>query len=152
MATGDAKEVVRRVVEQCWNTGDESLAEEFYAQDFVFHGEQGQDQYGPKSIKEWMRTLRTALRDLTYEIGALYPDGEKVAMRYRVRGTQSGELQGIPPTGNSVDLTGHMILYVRDGKIVEGWGVWDRLGLLQQLGIVPPLGPPAAHEESATTR
>jgi steroid delta-isomerase-like uncharacterized protein len=140
------KEVVRRVVEQCWNTGDESLVEEFYGQGFVFHGEQGQEQHGPDSIKEWMRSLRTALPDLTYEIGAVYADDEKVAMRYHVRGTQSGELQGIPPTGISVDLTGHMILYVRNGKIVEGWGIWDRLGLLQQLRIVPPLGPPTVQE------
>jgi hypothetical protein len=39
-----------------------------------------------------------------------------------------------------------MILYVRNGKIVEGWGIWDRLGLLQQLRIVPPLGPPTVQE------
>jgi len=137
MASGEVKEVVRRAVEECWNTGD---------------GEQGQDQFGPESIKDWMRTLRGAVPDLRYEIGAIYADGEKVAMRYRATGTQTGEFQGIPPTGNSIDLTGHMVLYVRDGKIVEGWGFWDTLGLLQQLGLVPPFGPPAPHEEPAAAR
>src|SRR5438067_168353 len=100
MASGEVKEVVRRTVEECWNTGDESLAEQFYADEFVFHGEQGQDQFGPESIKDWMRTLRGAVPDLRYEIGAIYADGEKVAMRYRATGTQTGEFQGIPPTGN----------------------------------------------------
>lgn len=150
MTRDESKDVVRRAVEECWNTGNQDIVENFYADDFVFHGEGGQDTYGPASIREWLRVVRGALPDLTYEINAIYAEDDKVAFRYNVRGTHEGDFQGIPPTNASVDLTGHQIMRLENGKIVEAWGVWDTLGLLQQLGIVPPFGPPA--EEPAATR
>lgn len=42
--------------------------------------------------------------------------------------------QGIPPKGKSVTVTGITIACLRDGKVIEGWINFDRLGLLQQLG------------------
>lgn len=46
-------------------------------------------------------------------------------------------LRDIPPTGKQVTWRGMDIYHFRDGKIVEGWRSWDRLGLFQQVGLVP---------------
>lgn len=49
-----------------------------------------------------------------------------------------GDFQGIPTTGKQVTQTGIDILRIAGGKVVERWGQFDDLGLLQQLGVVPP--------------
>ena len=72
----------------------------------------------------------------------LGPDcrGGKAAMRFTARGTHKGEFQGIPPTGKQVTLSGINIQHIVDGKIVENWVSLDALGMLQQLGVLPPMG------------
>jgi predicted ester cyclase len=48
-----------------------------------------------------------------------------------------GDLNGVPATGNSIRVVAITIHQVADGKIAETWEVWDTLGLLQQIGVVP---------------
>ena len=89
--------------------------------------------------------IHTAFPDIKYTINAMYAEGDKVATRYSATGTHTGDFRGIPPTGKSFNLTGHMIHRIRNGQKIEGWGVWDTVGLLISLGILPPLalgGPP----------
>jgi predicted ester cyclase len=64
---------------------------------------------------------------------------DKVVTRVYAYGTQTGELFGIPPTGKRMTSTGMAIHRIADGKIVEYWGEVDTLGVLRQLGVIPPL-------------
>ena len=64
-------------------------------------------------------------------------DGDKVATRWTATGTHTGELMGIPPTGKQVTVTGMDINRLVGGKIVEHWGEFDQMGMMQQLGVVP---------------
>jgi predicted ester cyclase len=57
--------------------------------------------------------------------------------RWTGRGTHSGELMGVPPTGKQVTVTGIDIYRVAGGKLVERWGEFDQMGMMQQLGVVP---------------
>ena len=66
--------------------------------------------------------------------------GDKEVVRWTIRGTHTGELMGIPPTGKQVAWTGITIYRLADGKIVEEKGEEDALGFLQQLGVVPGMG------------
>ena len=59
-------------------------------------------------------------------------------VRLRYTGTHRGELQGIPATGRAVSWTGSTIHRVGGGQVTEGWSNLDMIGLLQQLGVVPP--------------
>ena len=68
-------------------------------------------------------------------------EGDKVASRLTVTGTQRGPLpQGIPATGKPVAVALMDMVRVANGKVVERWGVIDNLGLLQQLGVIPVPG------------
>jgi predicted ester cyclase len=60
-----------------------------------------------------------------------------VVVRWVGSGTHVAEVNGIPPTGKSVRVDAISIHKMRDGKIAETWEVWDTLGFLQQLGVVP---------------
>lgn len=49
---------------------------------------------------------------------------------------------GVPPSGKAVIVTGIDMCRVSQGEIVESWAYADALGMLQQRGVLPPLGPP----------
>jgi predicted ester cyclase len=60
-------------------------------------------------------------------------------------GTQEGEFMGIPPSGKRVKVDGMTILYFDKSssssskkKCVERWNMPDMMGLMQQIGAIPP--------------
>lgn len=132
-------DIVRRAIEEGWNKADFSVIDEVYDRDFVFHQEGGEVVNGIDNFKQWVRLIHAAFPDIQYSIEAMYAEGNSVATRYTVRGTHQGDFRGLQPTGKAFDLTGHLIHRIAGGKKVEGWGVWDTLGLLTQLGIIPPV-------------
>lgn len=64
-------------------------------------------------------------------------EGDTVSVRFTGRGTHQGTFNGIPPTGKQITFAGQAIYRIADGKIQEGWALFDALGLLQQLGALP---------------
>jgi C-1 hydroxylase len=57
--------------------------------------------------------------------------------RISATGTHMGPFMGVPATGRSFRIDVIDIVRVVDGRIVEHWGVADRLSIAQQLGVVP---------------
>lgn len=80
--------------------------------------------------------------DLRFTIEQEVAEGDAVVSRWTAKGTNSGPLMGIPPTGKVITMAGINIFRIANGKITEDRTAEDTLGLLQQLGVVPPLGPP----------
>lgn len=66
----------------------------------------------------------------------LLAEGDKVAARITMSGTNAGSFMGIPPTGKHVIFSGIYIARIADGKIIEHWGEEDAVSLLQQLGAL----------------
>ena len=64
--------------------------------------------------------------------------------RLRGRATFHGEILGIPPTGQVVEIAGISIHRLVDGKIVEHWALSDQLSFMQQLGALPAPAPTTA--------
>ena len=94
---------------------------------------------GPDPMKQLVSVYHTAFPDAHWNIESMYSAGDTVTARWTGTGTHRNPLAGIAPTGKSVRVEGIMIFRIADGKIVETWDVWDTLGMLQQLGVVPPL-------------
>jgi predicted ester cyclase len=67
-------------------------------------------------------------------------EGDKVAARFTARGIYKGAFMGLQPTNKSITMTGIEIFRIESSKIAELWGEANLLGLMQQLGILPPLG------------
>jgi predicted ester cyclase len=84
--------------------------------------------------------LLMALPDMQFTIEELLADGDTVVARFTTHGTQTGAFQGIPATGATATASGIAIYRLAGGKIVEQWLEYDRLGTLQQLGLIPVLG------------
>ena len=96
---------------------------------------------GRAGIKQFFAMTRRGLPDYHATVEDEAAEGDKVMYRVTFRGTHQGELMGIPPTGKQVTIAAIDIFRIAEGKIAEHWGIADKLGLLQQLGVAP--GPPA---------
>jgi len=127
------KALIRRWVEEGWNKGNLDLANEMYANTYVGHGI---DVRGPEGLKQFVAIFRTAFPDLNFRIQDMLAEGPQVAWRFAIHGTQQGEFQGIPPTSKQVMMTGIVISRFDDGMWMEDWVEADRVGVLQQLGVL----------------
>lgn len=102
---------------------------------------------GRDEFKEYVRTYRNAFSDLEATMDTVVAEGDLVAVSFTVRGTHSGPLPEAPdlePTGREIEVVGMEFDRIEDGQLVETWQLYDALGLLQQLGVVPAEGTPAA--------
>ena len=81
-----------------------------------------------------------AFPDIHLEINDLVAEGNKLVTSWTAQGTHQGELMGIPPTGNSVTVSGIAIDRFENGQSVEHWELFDQMGLMQQLGVIPAPG------------
>jgi steroid delta-isomerase-like uncharacterized protein len=143
------KALVRRSFEEVFNQGNLDAVEEIFAPDYVLHDPTSPEEIrGTEGIRGYVSMYRTAFPDLQQDIEDQFAEGEKVATRLIGRGTHQGELLGIPPTGNRVEAVGIVINRISGGKIAESWANYDALGMMQQLGVIPP---PGQSEEASPT-
>lgn len=134
------KAIVRRLVEELWNKGNLSVADELFAPNYEHHDASTLDfGRGPESEKKRATLYRTAFPDIRLMIEDIITEGEKVMARWSCQGTHKGDLSGIAPTGKQIKISGVTIARLANGRMAEGWVNWDALGLMQQLGIVPEL-------------
>ena len=138
--TEKAKALIRRVFEEVWSQGKLDVIDEIIATDFVKHISGSPDIHGPEGEKQFATIFRTAFPDLQFTIEDQIAQGDKVVTRWTATGTHKGEFMGIPPTGIQVTFTGITINRIAGGYNAETWTSWDALGMLQQLGAVPPPG------------
>ena len=140
MSNADNKALARRWLDEVWNKGDLRLIDELIAPEYVLHDPTRPGLQGRAGIKESISMFRQAFPDLTFTVEDQVAETDQVVTRYTVQGTHLGPLLGIPATGKQGTITGIDIYRIRNGQIAEAWSNWDTLGLLQRIGVVPPLG------------
>jgi steroid delta-isomerase-like uncharacterized protein len=127
------KALVQQFVEEFWNRGDSAAADELMTRDAVIH----EPVTGtPEDLKAVATMIRSAFPDWKSTVEEMLVDGDRVVERWTGRGTHRGEFQGIPPTGKSVAVPGVVFYRIADGKIAEFRGQFDRMSLMQQLGVI----------------
>lgn len=137
MSVEENKAIFRRIVEEGFNKGNLAIVDELVATNHVNHTD---NVHGPEEYKQFITMYRTAFPDLHMTIEDQIAEGDKVVNRWTSRGTHKGDLMGIPPTGKQITVMGMYVARIIGGKIVEEWGNFDALGMMQQLGVVPPPG------------
>ena len=132
------KAIARRALE-LFSGGDLDEMDELVSQDAVDHDTQNPNReiHGPEGAKKTAAIYRAAFPDLRITVEDQIAEGDKVVTRWTATGTQDGDLPGLPASGRSSTITGIGIDRIDGGKIVETWGNWDTLGMMQQLGAVP---------------
>jgi predicted ester cyclase len=131
------KRTVRRFVEEYQNGADEDAFAEILAPDVIDHSRPPGIAEGAEGVRQQFDGFRAAFPDFAATILDQIAEGDLVVTRKVFRGTHQGELMGVPPTGRAVTIDVIDIVRLEHGRIVEHWNVVDRLGLMQQLGVLP---------------
>ena len=140
MSTEQNKALVRRFYDEVFNKKNLAIIDDFLDLHIIEHSLPPGLPSGIEGSKQFIGMYLAAFPDLHLTAEDMMAEGDKVASRFTMRGTHKGEFMGIPPTSKQVTITGIQILRVASGKIAENWINLDALGMLQQLGVVPPPG------------
>src|SRR5436190_5269317 len=103
-------EILRRFIEQVWNSGDLAAVDEFIGEAYTVHSDPGDPWEGQTltlaGFKERLAKSRGPFPDLQFEISDCLEAGERVVICWTMRGTQTGTLAGRPATGKSIGVQG----------------------------------------------
>jgi len=128
-------EIVKRFFEE-FNKGNTEIFNELCAPDYGFYSPSNNPK--PMSREEQIEAEKMNFRtipDLNLRIDKLFADGDTVIVWFIITGTHQGEWEGIPATGNKLEIRAIEIYRIENGKIVETRQEADYLGLMQQLGM-----------------
>ena len=141
MTTEQNKALVRRFYAEI-DAGNIDAMDELVAEDYVDHNPAPFPNLasGREGLKQTFRIFWTATPG-RHEIEDQVAEGDKVVTRLTAYGRHEGDLPGpLPATGLEIRETGVAIHRIANGRIVEHWSDRDDLGLMQQLGVIPPAG------------
>lgn len=136
-AIADPVELTRTLYEKLNAGVPHSEIVAYFSEDYVDHNRMPQlpaalSDY--EAITGFLGQLNTAFEGRQYEINFLDAVGDDaVIVHWTMTSTHTGELFGLPATGNPVRLDGMDILRYERGQIVEHWHIEQLLTLMSQL-------------------
>jgi steroid delta-isomerase-like uncharacterized protein len=140
MSSEQNKALVRRFFEG-FAANDTATLKEVLAPDVAAYTHVSPGPVNRDMLLQAIHGWSTTFDDTRFTIEEQIAEGDQVATRTTMHGVHSGgDFQGLPPTGKQIAVEGITINRVRDGKIVEHRVKADFLGMMQQLGLVPPPG------------
>jgi steroid delta-isomerase-like uncharacterized protein len=136
------KRVIRAFIEEVLNQGRFDRMNDLVLENFIELDPLPGQQHGREGLKGVLMQFRSAFPDMHWDISEQISEGEKVVTRFTWNGTHRDTFLGIPATGRHVEVKGVVIDRLEAGKMADSRILMDTLGLLQQLGALPP--PPSA--------
>ena len=138
MSTNDNKEAVRRLAHEGWSAHRFSAFDDFFSEDAVWLGLPPEWGDGIEQIKRAASFWFEVLPDFVFRVEDLTAEEDRVAFHWDAEGTHEGELFGVAPTGKRVTFSGVAVQRFKDGKCVHYREVFDKAGLMEQLGVKLP--------------
>lgn len=133
----DAETIGTRYATDFWNDGDESVVDEYFASDHVYHDPMVPGlPPGPEGVKQRRAAYMSVVPDAKVTLEDVVATDDAVVLRWMWGGTHGGEFLGTPPTNKPVSTSGMHLLKIRDGKVVETWVEYDSAGIFNQMGVV----------------
>jgi steroid delta-isomerase-like uncharacterized protein len=132
----DSRLIARWVLEEPWK-GNWTVLDRYVSPSYVGQDvAESESALGPAGLRVWLERYVAAFPDGRIGVDEQLASGAQVTTRWTLTGTQSGDLDGLPPSGKQVTVSGVTISRVEHGLVLEEWRSWDRLGLLVQLGAI----------------
>jgi len=130
------KTIVRKLLEDAWNTGRMESLGSLVSGDCRFHDPVFPSMApGVDSLRQHIRMCRNAFPDLKYTIDDMIAERNEVVVHWTAHGTHGNSFLGMAPTHRSASISGTTINRIENGKIVEQWSDWNLLSLMEQLGL-----------------
>lgn len=137
LQTPDAnKQLVRKIYDSINGRRTQAILE-LVAPDY----DDGQGGRGPSAFARNLDELLAGFPDVHFTIEDLIAEGDRVVIRWTWEATHTGRFKSWGPTGRRITNSGIAIYRIRDGKVIRVWLETDRLGALQQMGVLPAPAP-----------
>ena len=131
------EQIFKILIEDGFSKGDVSVFDKYTSSNFIEH-QHGINPKNDEGVKKAINSLHNAFPDFSLIIENLVSDGDKVWGRLTGRGTHKKQFGPMPPTNKKFEITVIDIMRFEEEKLIEHWGVADRLSLMEQLGMKPP--------------
>jgi steroid delta-isomerase-like uncharacterized protein len=132
----DAASIARDYLD-AWNRRDWARWRELFHPQYTYTGGDGQLQKGPEAGMAVGQMFATAFPDGKIDLKSVHATGDVAIAEFIGRGTHTGDLMGIAPTGRQMTIPVCEIYELRDGKIYAERQYMDMLHMMQQLGVAP---------------
>jgi steroid delta-isomerase-like uncharacterized protein len=137
MSTEDNKALVRRFYDEVFNNKNMAGVDAFVAPNVIDHSLPPGAPGEIEGVRQTITMFLTAFPDLHLTLEDIIAEGDKVVVRWTMRGTHQGASLGMPPTGKQFTLPGISLVRLDGGMAAETWVCYDQLVMLQQLGLAP---------------
>jgi steroid delta-isomerase-like uncharacterized protein len=138
MSNYDSAALVEKLVDT-WSSGILANLEQLVAPDIsLYYPSMPAPMRGLEEYKGFVTWLHKTFAEIEIDIEELIVGDKKVVARWRQRCLHQGRFQGVPATGKPLTWTGVSVFGIREGKVVDERGEEDLLGVMWQLGIIPP--------------
>ncbi|SEG25924.1 conserved hypothetical protein, steroid delta-isomerase-related [Bryocella elongata] len=133
--TDENKALARRWYEEVWNAGNAAALTELLAPAAETHGfpEPAAALHGAAAFSERLKEFQRSFSNINVHVDEVIAEGDTVAVRWTARMKHTGEGLGIQPTGRDVTLPGSSFLWMKNGRITEGWESMDLTKVRRQL-------------------
>jgi predicted ester cyclase len=139
--TSRNKELIRTFHRRLWVERDLGVLDELIAPAAVMHWGDS-DSNAVDAVRADVERYFAAFSEVHTSIDDLIGEDDKVVLRWTTTGVHTGRYGKVMPTGRAVTMSGVDVYRLDNGRIVEGWSMWDALGAYRQLGLVDPdVGP-----------
>jgi steroid delta-isomerase-like uncharacterized protein len=138
----DQKDVVRRFYKEVFDNGNVSALDELLTENAVEHEQPPPGltlKPGREGVKELIKVYLDAFSEWSVEVHDQIQEKDKVVSRVTYAGTHSGTFAGIPATGKRVTVDAFDEMRFEGDRMAEHWGLFDALGMLTQMGVIPPM-------------
>lgn len=135
MSTEENKKIARRYL-MAHAANDPGILEELLAPGFK--AQHATTSLNREALLHSVCTYSEAFNDRKFTVKEQIAEGDKVVTRCTWRGIHTGNYLGLAPTIKQTEISVFFVQRIRDGRILEQWFLFDQLGMMQQLGQVPP--------------
>ena len=132
-AESDTSKALAHQFFQRISAGDLTAVDELVSDDYVEHEQVPGIAPGKAGVRQLFETFHSAFDHAGVAVEDMIAEGDKVFVLARMTGTQRGDFMGIPPAGNTINVSLCDYFRVDNGALVEHWGVMDAAGMMQQL-------------------
>lgn len=118
-----------RWFEEVWNQGRRETIDEMVGPDCIIHDGRAQTK-GPAAFKLFFEGLQAEFADIHVDTHEVVAAGDLSCARW-------SSTMRHRASGKDVRVTGMSMVRFEGGRITEGWQNWDKLGMMEQLGMAP---------------
>ena len=136
MKVEENKALAKRIIDEFINKNNAAVANELFADDFVNHNPQFGVSSDREGLKQMISTLHQGFPDVHLTIEDMIAENDKVVLRFRTKGRNTGEMLGIQPTNKNMDTCQISIIRFQEGRVKERWNITDQLEVMRQLGLM----------------